>query len=127
MYTDSKPLVSIFSPTKSIPVLSASRMQRCKIYLQTFQYDIRYKKSTEHGNADAVSHLPLCREDLAPPPDMPLISDIPLPLNYLIKKSEKFSEIVDEIENFQLNQISMLPITAKALAIATKTDSTKYI
>ena len=99
LYTDSKPLVSIFSPTKSIPVLSAARMQR---YLQTFQYDIRYKKSAEHGNADALSRLPLRSEDLSqpPPPDMPSISDISLPLNYLIKKSGKFSETVDEVEIF---------------------------
>ena len=100
-------------------------MQPYAIYLQTFQYDIKYKKSAEHRNTDALSPLPLQSEDLLPPPpDMPPISDIPLPLNYLIKKSEKFSETVDEVEIFQLNQISMLPITAKTLAIATKTDST---
>lgn len=64
MFTDSKPLVCIFSSTKSIPVLSASRMQRHALYLQIFQYNILYKKNTEHKNADALSRLLLRSEDL---------------------------------------------------------------
>lgn len=38
LFTDSKPLASIFSPSKNIPVLSAARIRRYVIYLQPFQY-----------------------------------------------------------------------------------------
>lgn len=51
--------MSIFSP-----LFAAARIQRYVLYLQTFQHDIGYKKTNEHGNVDALSRLPSRSEDL---------------------------------------------------------------
>lgn len=58
-------LVCLFSPSKSIPVLSATGVKQYAIYLQFFQYDINYKKTTSNGNFDPLSCFPLRCEDLA--------------------------------------------------------------
>ena len=59
LLTDHEPLVSIFSPQKNIPSTTAQRLQRWALTLMAFQYDIAYKKTSKHGNADALSRLPL--------------------------------------------------------------------
>ncbi|CAF3487193.1 unnamed protein product, partial [Rotaria socialis] len=57
LVTDHKPLLSIFNPTKGIPVTTANRLQRWAIYLMGYNYSIRYKPTKLHGNADALSRL----------------------------------------------------------------------
>ncbi|CAF5013326.1 unnamed protein product, partial [Rotaria socialis] len=57
LVTDNKPLLSIFNPTKGIPVTTANRLQRWAIYLMGYNYSIRYKPTKLHGNADALSRL----------------------------------------------------------------------
>ena len=59
LLTDHQPLTSIFSPSKSIPVTSAARLQRYALFLSGFNYDIEYKSTKRHCNADAMSRLPL--------------------------------------------------------------------
>jgi hypothetical protein len=58
LITDHEPLVAIFSPDKKIPVLTAQRLQRWALTLMAYQYDIRYKPTQHHGNADGLSRLP---------------------------------------------------------------------
>ncbi|XP_021339765.1 uncharacterized protein K02A2.6-like, partial [Mizuhopecten yessoensis] len=52
LLTDHKPLVAIFNPEKSIPTTTASRMQRYALFLSGLTYDIEYKHTKAHGNAD---------------------------------------------------------------------------
>ena len=59
LVTDHEPLITIFSPEKNIPSMTAQRLQRWAVTLMGFQYDIRYKKTSRHGNADALSRLPV--------------------------------------------------------------------
>ncbi|XP_033740319.1 uncharacterized protein K02A2.6-like [Pecten maximus] len=59
LITDHKPLVSIFSPEKGIPGTTAARMQRYALSLSGLTYDIEYKSTHKHGNADSLSRLPL--------------------------------------------------------------------
>lgn len=59
LITDNRPLTQIFSPSKGLPILSATRMSHYAIFLQSFEYEIRYSKSADHSNADALSRLPL--------------------------------------------------------------------
>ncbi|PFX22103.1 Retrovirus-related Pol polyprotein from transposon 17.6 [Stylophora pistillata] len=56
--TDHKPLTYILGPKRGIPVLAASRLQRWSIQLAAYTYDIEYRASKNHGNADALSRLP---------------------------------------------------------------------
>lgn len=59
LITDHKPLVSIFSPDKQLPILSAQRLLHYAQFLQGFDYTIKYRNTKEHSNADALSRLPL--------------------------------------------------------------------
>ncbi|XP_037930536.1 uncharacterized protein K02A2.6-like, partial [Teleopsis dalmanni] len=59
LVTDHKPLVSIFNPIHQLPSMTSHRLQRWAIILMAYQYDVRYRKTTEHGNADALSRLPV--------------------------------------------------------------------
>ena len=59
LITDHKPLVHIFCPDKAIPVMSAARLQRYAILLSAYQYEIEYRNTKEHANADCFSQLPL--------------------------------------------------------------------
>lgn len=59
LVTDHQPLVSIFNPHKGIPVMSAARLQRWALFLGAHSYDIEFKGTKKHGNADGLSHLPL--------------------------------------------------------------------
>ena len=59
LITDHQPLKFIFNPSKGIPAMSAARQQRYAIFLSGFNYDIEYRNSQAHANADGLSRLPL--------------------------------------------------------------------
>lgn len=52
--TDHKPLLSIFSPHKGIPEISANRLQRYAIFLSAYNYTIEYI-SSKQNSADYLS------------------------------------------------------------------------
>ncbi|XP_067949444.1 uncharacterized protein [Watersipora subatra] len=49
----------MFSTEKNIPVSTAQRLQKWALTLMAYQYDIRYKPTAQHGNADGLSKLPI--------------------------------------------------------------------
>ena len=96
LITDHKPLTSIFGPKKGIPTIAAARLQRWALKLSAYSYDIRYRSTNNHSNADGLSRLPLnnlSRVGYTPEPAV-----------------------------FHLQQLHSLPVTATKLAIATRTD-----
>ena len=58
LYTDHKPLVTILVPKTAVPTLAAARWQHWVSSLQAYNYQVEYRPSKEHGNADALSRLP---------------------------------------------------------------------
>ena len=58
LITDNQPLVSIFSPKKGISMMTATRLQRYALYLTGYDYDIEYRNTKRHTNADSLSRLP---------------------------------------------------------------------
>lgn len=56
------PLLSIFSPEKGIPALTAARLQRYALFLASHVHDIEFKLPSLHTNADRLSRLPCTRE-----------------------------------------------------------------
>ena len=57
LLADHKPLVTILGLKTAVPILAATRMQRRAVILQAYNYQVEYRPSREHGNADASSRL----------------------------------------------------------------------
>ena len=98
LVTDHKPLVSIFGPKKSLPTLAAARLQRWAVLLLGYQYDLKFRSSSQHSNADDFSRLP--RSSSGEPKD------------YLEAGTVAFN----------MHQISTLPVTASQIQQATSRD-----
>ncbi|XP_030838252.1 uncharacterized protein K02A2.6-like [Strongylocentrotus purpuratus] len=62
LLTDHQALTIIFGSKKGIPSLAAARLQRWALILMAHQYEIKYRKSTEHANADVLSRFPVKKE-----------------------------------------------------------------
>ena len=59
LITDHKPLTTIVGPKKGIPPMAAARLQRWAACLSAYSYDIPFKPTAAHSNADGLSSLPL--------------------------------------------------------------------
>ena len=59
LVTDHKPLTTVLGPQNGIPPLAAARLQRWALLLSGYSYDIEFKPTRQHGNADGLSRLPL--------------------------------------------------------------------
>ena len=59
LLTDHRPLTTILGPTKGIPPIAAARLQRWAVQLAAYTYDIQFKSTHDHENADTLSRLPL--------------------------------------------------------------------
>ena len=99
LHTDHKPLLSIFHPHRGIPEVAASRLQRWAITLSAYDYEVHYQPSAQHGNADALSRLPLDHDES-------------------VQRDEQ-EEIVCAIEEQQLDN---LPLQGKDIKKATERD-----
>ena len=75
LYTDHQPsFTSIFHPDKSIPVVTAARLQRYALFLVGYEYKIEYKNTKVHSNADGLSRL-------SPKTDERAAEEVVYPLN----------------------------------------------
>ena len=100
LITDHKPLTSIFHPAKSLPELSAARLQRYAIFLSSLTNDVVYRKTSDHCNADALSRMPLqCNEQETEP-----------------------DAVSDPINTLHVAQLSTLPMRAADIRRATASD-----
>ncbi|GFW78351.1 uncharacterized protein K02A2.6 [Trichonephila clavipes] len=95
LITDHKPLIAIFGSKRGLPVLAATRILHFALILQSFEFDIIFRKTIAHGNADFLSRLPKTSEEL---------------------------EVKDDITIFQMSQIEALPVTSKELRQETSKD-----
>ena len=98
LITDHKPLTTILGPKKGIPSLAAARLQRWAILLSAYDYNIHYKCTTEHGNADGLSRLPL-------PSTTPTLD-------------------AQTVTTFNTSQVEALPVTFQDIQRATRRDPT---
>ena len=62
--TDHKSIETIFGPKCGIPLTAASRLQRWAYFLSGFEYVIEWIKTSQNGNCDALSRLPI-KDDTA--------------------------------------------------------------
>ena len=57
--TDHKPLLGLFAPNKSIPLMASGRITRWGLNLQTCQFTLIHRSGACLGTADTLSRLPL--------------------------------------------------------------------
>ena len=59
LVTDHKPLIALFSSKKAASSQASGRVQRWSLNLGMYEYTISFEPTSAHGNADALSWLPL--------------------------------------------------------------------
>ena len=59
LVTDHHPLTALFGPKNGVPALAAGRLQRCELYLSSYNYTIEFRPTKAHANVDGLSRLPL--------------------------------------------------------------------
>ncbi len=96
LYVDCKPLQAIFAKNAAKPALSATRLLHYAIFLQGFDYDIKYRRSQDHSNADFLSR-------------------------FLVETADQYK--IDESAVLNLCQICMLPVSMEELAEETARDA----
>lgn len=91
LVTDHKPLVKILGPKMGVPALAVARLQRWALLLSAYQYDIVYKASLEHANADGLSRLPLQKEVPQSNPEFRVswLESIPVSAKDIKKETDK--------------------------------------
>ena len=94
LLTDHKPLMAVLGPKKGVPSLAAARLQRWAVLLSAYTYDMEFKPTAAHGNADGLSRLPL--------------------------PSESSETEADTI--FNIAQLDSLPVTSIQVRQATRSD-----
>ncbi|PIO77100.1 integrase core domain protein [Teladorsagia circumcincta] len=105
LLTDHKPLLAIFGSKKGVPAYSANRLQRWRLTLLAYDFDIEYRSTTSFGQADA---------DLT---DLDLISAQSPPEEDVI-----IAKIARDVNAIFHDNVSRLPVTAKDVARATTED-----
>ncbi|GAA6089209.1 uncharacterized protein K02A2.6-like, partial [Tachysurus ichikawai] len=98
LITDHQPLVSIFNVRRGVSAMAPARLQRWSLFLGAHQYDIEYKGTKLHGNADGLSRLP--------------------------RKSTDESLSVDPADVFHTTIVSQLPVTNATIQKETRNDPT---
>ena len=99
LVTDHKPLTTILHPGKSIPPLAASRIQCWATILSTYNYQIEFRQTQYHGNADGLSRLPLSGQ---------------------LGGEESIKAV--QATCFHVGQMNALPVTASQIEAETRKD-----
>ena len=96
MVTDHKSLLALLELKKGIPPLAAARLQQWAILLSAYTYELEFRSTEKHANADCLSRLPL--------------------------ETTVAQETPQEVMVFNICQIEALPITNQQLERATRND-----
>ena len=67
LMTDHKPLLGLLGERRAIPPQASARIQRWALTLAMYEYTLVYRSSGAHGNADAMSRLPLKQQPASVP------------------------------------------------------------
>ena len=81
LITDHKPLLSLFNAQQAIPPQASARIQRWALTFAMYEYTLSFRSTKAHGNADAMSCLPL--------PNTPQTTPLPPEMVLLMEELEK--------------------------------------
>lgn len=125
LITDHQPLVTIFSPNKKLPHMTIQRLQRWAIILMGYTYTIRYRPTTQHGNADCLSRLPIGPDNDFDQSEeschkldeehSSIVEDFPINAGVISRFSQQDSTIKKVIEYVQNGWPNRLPSTENML------------
>ena len=79
LITDHKPLQSLFDGKHPVSPQASGRIQRWALKLAMYEYDLECRSTYRHGNADALSRLPLSEK----PPVVPRLAEHVLLMEHL--------------------------------------------
>ena len=80
MLTDHKPQLGLFKEDKGTSQQASAHIKRWSLFLSGYEYTLKFRRTTDHGNADALSRLPL--------PVVPKKVDVPPELVFLTEHLE---------------------------------------
>lgn len=77
LITDHKPLLGLLDGQKPTSPQASARIRRWSLYMSLFEYTMKFRNTTAHANADALSRLPLPVEPAISklPPELVLLAD----------------------------------------------------
>ncbi|KAL7724915.1 hypothetical protein ACLKA6_020051 [Drosophila palustris] len=126
LITDHKPLVTIFNPSKHLPTMTSNRLQRWAIILMAYNFEIKYRSTAAHGNADALSRLPISSDAKFDKEEACYnVVDISCPINIdIIKQHMESDKVLKRVYNFvstgwpeQQHDPEILPYFNRRLAL----------
>ena len=89
LVTDHKPLLTLFGENKPISAQASARVQRWALTLAMYNYQIAFKPTAAHSNADGLSRLPLPEA----PSEVPVPAELVLLIEHLLDAPVKAQEI----------------------------------
>ena len=77
LVTDHKPLLGLLKEDRAVSSQASARIKRWSLFLSSYEYTLSFRNTTAHGNADALSRLPLPEEPAttAPVPELVLLAE----------------------------------------------------
>ncbi|CAG2187289.1 unnamed protein product [Mytilus edulis] len=96
LITDHQPLIYIFNPQKGVSVTASARLQRYSLFLSGYEYEIEFRGTAKHANADSLSRLPL--------------------------KSTEVDTSLKMVESFHIAQMEAIPVSNKQVQQETRND-----
>ena len=77
LVTDHKPLLALLSECKATSPQAFARIKWWSLFFSSYEYTLKFRGTQLHGNADALSRLPLSVElsTSEPPPELVLLLD----------------------------------------------------
>ena len=90
IYTDNLPLKSLFKEKQAVPAQASGRILRWALTLSNYEYQIIFRPTHKHCNADALSRLPV--------PTIEEEENTPMELVFLMEAMENFPITADNIK-----------------------------
>ena len=77
LMTDHKPLLGLIKKDRAVSVLASARIKHWSLLLSNYEYTLSFRGTAAHGNADALSRLPLPEvpDHLSTPPELVLLAE----------------------------------------------------
>ena len=98
LVTDHQPLLSILSPSKGVSTMTSARLQRYAVFLSGMDYEIQFRNTSRHANADALSRHPM------------------------EEAYQQDEEVIDPVEVFHISQVDAISVSSARIRRETQND-----